>query len=122
MNDQSSSQMKLAVMENARNGLFDHNPLLSTAHTITCERCQHSQSVVYLDYFKRGAFEVGTVERIEVLDTSGPFGILETQQLTPIIISVPCTTCGSWMDIRPVSLEYLSILLNRPRPSRAMYA
>jgi hypothetical protein len=114
--------MKAIIIEHAQSGAFNHTPLLSTAHTIACPRCHHRQTIVYLDALKRGAFEVGKAERIEMLDASGPMGIVEMEQMTPLIISLTCTGCGNRMEVRPVNVEYLSILLDRPRPSGAMYA
>ena len=121
-NGQSQSQVKEIIMDKARQGEFDHNPLLGTLHTVTCPHCQQTRDIIYLDYLKRGAFEVGETEYIETLDTSGPFGIMERQQVSPIIINLQCMACDSPIEVRPVNVEYLSILLSRSRPSRALYA
>jgi hypothetical protein len=121
-NDQSIAQVKATIIEEARRGAFDHNPLLSTVHTITCPHCQQPHNIVYLTYLKQGVFEVGKTQHVETLDTSGPIGIMEKQQVSPIIISLQCADCDVEMEVRPVSVEYLSVLLNRPRPSRALYA
>ena len=120
-NERSSSQLKELRMVTARKGTFNQNPLLSTTHTITCQHCQHSQSIVYLNSLKSGAFEVGKAEEIEVLDSSMPIESSEMEKVTPIIINFVCKKCSYCMEVRPVSVEYLQTLNDRPKPSGAMY-
>ena len=120
-NERSSSHVKEFIMVTARKGTFNKNPLLSTTHTITCQQCQHSQSIVYLDSLKSGAFEVGKAEEIEVLDSSKPIESPEMEKVTPISINLVCKKCGYCMEVRPVSVEYLQVVITRPPASGAMY-
>jgi hypothetical protein len=120
--EQASSQLKEILIERARNGAFAHNPLLSTAHALTCQQCQQRQRVVYLDYLKAGEFALGKAEQIEVLNSSGPIGVLEREKVTPIVISRICKTCGCRIEVRPVSVEYLQVIIDRPQALGAMYA
>lgn len=117
----ASLQLKAMIIEQARKGAFNQNPLLSTVHVVTCQSCNRRQHVVYLKYLKSGDFEVGKAEQIEVLDTSGPIGILEREKVTPIIISLLCQACGCRNEVQPVNAEYLQVILDRPQAVRAMY-
>lgn len=120
-NERSSFQLKESIIDTARKGAFDHNPLLSTAHIITCKQCKHRQSIIYLDYLKSGEFELEKAEQIEVLHTSGPIGFLEMEKVTPIVFSLLCKECGRRIEVRPVSFEYLQVVIDRPQASGAMY-
>ncbi|MHC4535579.1 MAG: hypothetical protein ACYS6K_16640 [Planctomycetota bacterium] len=119
--ERASSQLKAIIIERARKGALDYNPLLSTAHVLTCHQCKHRQSIVYLDCLKSGEFALGKTEQIEVLDSSGPIGFLEMEKVTPIVISLICEACGCRIEVRPVSVEYLQVIIDRPQASRAMY-
>jgi hypothetical protein len=120
--ERASPQLKEIIIKRAREGVFDHNPLLSTAHVSTCQRCKHRQRVVYLDYLKAGDFVLGKAEQIEVLDSSGPIGVLEMEKVTLIVISRICEACGSHNEVRPISVEYLQVIIDRPQALGAMYA
>lgn len=121
-NKGASSPLKELIMEKARGGAFNHNPLISTTHYETCQKCNRRQSVVYLDYLKRGDFDFGKTEQIEVLNSQGPISFLEKEKVTPIIINLTCRECGCGIKARPVSAEYLRAIIDRPRASQTMYA
>jgi hypothetical protein len=114
--------LKATIIANARKGLFARNPLLTTVHVLTCPHCHHQQHIVYVESLKTGDFEIGATERIEVLDTSGPMGLWETEHVTPLIIPWCCAACGNRVEVRPVSVEYLQHVLTQPHAARAMYA
>jgi hypothetical protein len=120
--EQAVRQLKARIIANARKGLFARNPLLTTVHAHTCPHCHHQQRVVYLESLKTGDFEIGATERIEVLDTSGPMGLWETEHVTPLIIPWRCAACGTRVEVRPVSVEYLQHVLTQPPVTRAMFA
>ena len=119
--ERKPSQFKEMIIENAQKGAFNRNPLLSTTHFLTCQKCKHRQSIVYLDRLKSGEFEFGKVEQIEVLTTQGSIGFLEMEKFTPIIITLVCDQCGCKNEARPVSFEYLQFISNRPRASGTMF-
>jgi uncharacterized protein YlaI len=120
-NERASFQLKEIIGERARKGVLDHNPLLSTAHFVTCQQCKHRQSIVYLNYLKSGEFDLGKAQQIEVLDSSGPIGFLEMEKATPTVISLICEACGSRIEVRPFTAEYLQVIIDRPQASGAMY-
>jgi len=115
-------QLKELIINKAREGVFDHNPLLSTSHLITCQKCKHQRSIVYLNYLKTGEFEIGTTTQIDVLSTQGIFSFLEKELFTPLVIGLTCDQCSSSIEIKPVSAEYLQVLIDRPTATGAMYA
>jgi uncharacterized protein YlaI len=120
-NEPSSIQLKETINEMARKGTFDHNPLLNTTHFVMCQQCQHQQSIIYLDSLKKGDFEVGKTEQIEVLDSSGPIAFSEMEKVTPIVFTFLCKECGYRMEVRPVSVEYLLVVINKPQALGVMY-
>lgn len=113
---------KEMVMEQARKGAFDNNPLLSTVHTVTCPNCKCRESLVPLEYLKIGEFEIGRAEQIEVLNTEGAFLFVEKETFTPIIVKPVCKGCGSPYEVKLVSAEYLKEILDRPEVLKSMYA
>lgn len=116
-----SPELKKIIMKQARKGAFDHNPLLNTTHFVTCQQCKHSQHIVYLNYLRSGAFEFGNSEQIEVLTSQGPVGFLEMERVTMITISFACEKCGNQIEVRPVSVEYIQVILDKPTTSGTMY-
>jgi len=120
-NEQLSRTLKTLIISHARNGTFNRNPLLNTAHNLTCPHCQHRQRIVYLESFKNGDFEVGTTQQIEVLDSSGPMGVWEKEQATPLTINHRCEACGDRIEICPFSIEYLQLIIRTPPVSSAIY-
>jgi hypothetical protein len=121
-NEQRSRTLKTLIVSSARNGTLDRNPLLNTAHATTCPHCQHSQRIVYLDALKNGDFDVGQTKQIEVLDASGPMGVWEKEQATPVTISCRCDVCSGIIEVNPVTVEYLQLIISKPPVSSAMYS
>jgi hypothetical protein len=77
---------------------------------------------VYLDSLKSGDFEVGKTEHIDVLNSSGPMGLWEQEQITPLTISYRCEVCTDIIEISPVSVEYLQLIINNPPVSSSIYS
>ena len=121
-NEQRSRTLKTLIVSSAKNGTLDRNPLLNTAHALTCPHCQHRQRIVYLDSLKKGDFDVGKTMQIEVLDSSGPMGFWEKEQVTPLTISYRCDMCSGIIEVSPVSVEYLQQIINNPPVSSAIYS
>jgi hypothetical protein len=119
--EEKASQFRQIIIDTARNGGFNHNPLLSTAHFVTCQRCKKRQRVVYLDYLKSGAFDFGKAEQIEVLTPQGAIGFVEIETVTPIVISFSCDECGCLIEVKPISAEYLKVIINKPKSSGTMF-
>lgn len=109
------------IVEHARAGAFNRNPLLTTSHRVICPLCRHRQRVIYLEYLQQGAFEVRKTANIEVRTSHGPIGFLETQRFTPIVISLVCERCQGRIEATPTSLEYLLSVVARPQASGSMY-
>ena len=121
-NEQLARTLKTLIVSSARNGTFDRNPLLNSAHALMCPHCYHRQRIVYLDSLKNGDFDVGKTEQIEVLDASGPMGVWEKEQATPVTISYRCDVCSGIIEVRPVTIEYLQLISSKPPVSSAMYS
>ena len=122
MSEEDSSQLKETITKKAREGAFDDNPLLSAVHSVTCGGCGHRQKAVFLECLKSGEFELGKVEQVEALDTQGPTGFMDLEKVTPIILMLACEKCGRRIEARPVSAEYLRMIINRPRAAGTMIA
>jgi hypothetical protein len=120
--EQLSRTLKTLIVSSARNGTLDRNPLLNTAHANTCPHCHHSQRIVYLDSLKNGDFDVGQTKQIEVLDSSGPMGVWEKEQVTPVTISCRCDVCSGIVEVSPVTVEYLQLIISKPPVSSTMYS
>ena len=115
------SQFKEAVIEKALKGMFINNPLLGTTHVVTCQKCKRIEHIVYLDYLISGEFEFGKTEQAEILDIQGSISFLDTEKITPIILSLICKRCGCQIKIHPVSVEYLKIIIDRQKIPGIMY-
>jgi len=85
------------------------------------QKCRHRQHIVYLDYLKPGEFEFGKAEQVEILDPQGPIGFLEVEKITPIILSFICKKCGCQIEARPISVEYLKTIIDRPKTTEIIY-
>jgi len=94
--DKELSRFKEAVIEKARKGIFNNNPLLSTPHVVACQKCKHVEHVVYLDYLRSGDFEFGKTEQVEIVDMQGPIGFLDMEKITPIILK--CYLQDMWVS------------------------
>ena len=114
--------IKARIVEDARRGAFDRNPLLSTVHHVTCPRCRHRQPTRYLDALKAGTFEIKSPEEIEVLSFLGPVDVVEKQACTPLVITLSCERCGRRIETMPTSAEYMRVMLERLRDTDGVYA
>jgi hypothetical protein len=65
---------------------------------------------------------VGKTKQIEVLDSSGPMGFWEKEQVTPLTISYHCEVCTGIIEVSPVSVEYLQLIINKPPVSSSIYS
>jgi len=119
--NEEPSQFKEVVVDKAQKGIFNNNPLLSTTHVVTCQKCKHIEHIVYLDYLRSGEFEFGKTEQVEILDIQGAISFLDTEKITPIILSLICKRCGCQFKIHPVSVEYLKIIIDRQKIPGIMY-
>ena len=124
MGDSSREEHRLKerIVEDASKGRFDHSPLLCTPHSVTCERCKHTFTIIYLDHLKKGRFRVGRPQAIETESLLGAFMAIEEENVTPIILELDCEHCGNKIEVRPTTVEYLLAIANRLGPSRIMYA
>jgi len=117
------SDLKKEIIDNAKEGVFDPNPLLATIHNIRCKACGFTQKITYLDHLKSGQFEFGETQTIEVSYAAPTLSGLSytTEKRTPLIITVGCEKCGNAMQCSPVSLEYLLFTISRQHKLKSMY-
>ncbi len=106
---------KAEVMAEAQRGAFNRNPLLTTPHEVTCTHCRDRRTVVFLDYVRSGAFDVGKTETVDVALAAPTLTGLEhtMEQMTPLIIRIRCERCGSETAYSPLTVEYLLFTLQR---------
>jgi len=99
---------KEEVIAEVEKGVFNRNPLLTTPHEVVCKGCGYRCNIVFLDYIRSGAFELGKTERIEVVHAAPTLtGLGQTlERMTPLIILVKCERCGAETSYSPLSLEY----------------
>jgi hypothetical protein len=114
---------KEEIINRARKGVFDHNPLLVTSHPVVCKACGFTQKITYLDYLKSGRFELGEPRMIEVSYAAPTiFGLSHAvERITPIIMTIRCERCGTDISCSPVSLEYLLFTATKQQKLRSMY-
>ena len=114
---------KEEIINRARKGVFDHNPLLATSHPVVCKACGFTQKITYLDYLKSGRFELGEPRMIEVSYAAPTiFGLSHAvERITPIIMTIRCERCGTDISCSPVSLEYLLFTATKQQKLRSMY-
>ena len=114
---------KEEIVNRARKGLFDRNPLLATSHQVICEACGCTQKITYLDYLKSGRFELGETQMIEVSYAAPTiFGLSHAvERITPILITIRCERCGTEISCSPVSLEYLLFTTTKQQKLKSMY-
>ncbi|NIR86778.1 hypothetical protein GWO13_04080 [Candidatus Bathyarchaeota archaeon] len=119
----SLRRSKKEIVDKARKGFFDGNPLLAAPHRLVCKACGCTREIVYLSYLKSGRFELGKTRMMEVVyaapTLTGLGGTME--RATPIIIRVKCKKCGSEMSFSPVSLEYLLFTVAKEHKLEQMY-
>jgi len=106
---------KADVMAEARRGAFNRNPLLTTPHEVTCTHCRDRRTVIFLDYVRAGAFDLGKTETVDVVHAAPTLTGLEhtVEQMTPLIIHIQCERCGSKTSYSPLTVEYLRFTLQR---------
>lgn len=114
---------KKAIMDMARRGVFNGNPMLATSHELVCKTCGCTQNLRYLDRLRSGRFELGETRVVEVAVAAPTIsGLLSTRErITPIMIRVRCKRCESEILCTPVSLEYLLFTARRPQKLEYMY-
>ena len=114
---------KEEIINRARKGAFDHNPLLATSHHVVCKACGFPQEITYLDYLKSGRFDLGEAQMIEVSYAAPTiFGLGHSvERITPIIMSIRCGRCGTEVSCSPVSLEYLLFTTTKQQKLKSMY-
>jgi hypothetical protein len=106
---------KEEIIAEAEKGVFNRNPLLTTPHEVVCKECKYRRNIVFLDYVRSGAFELGKTETIEVVHAVPTFtGLGQTlERMTPLIILVKCERCGGETPYSPLNLEYLLFTTQR---------
>ncbi len=114
---------KETIIDMARKGVFNRNPMLATSHEVACKACGCTQKITYLDRLKSGRFELGKTRVVEVAVASPTIsGLLSiTERITPIIIRVRCERCEAEISCTPVSLEYLLFTARKPQKLEYMY-
>ncbi|MDH5663290.1 MAG: hypothetical protein OEY90_02380 [Candidatus Bathyarchaeota archaeon] len=114
---------KEEIMNRARKGAFDRNPLLTTPHQVVCKACGFAQKITYLDYLKSGKFELGETRMIEVSYAAPTiFGLSHAmEKITPMIMTIRCERCGTEISCSPVSLEYLLFTATKQQKLKNMY-
>lgn len=114
---------KKEIMNWAKKGVFDSNPLLATPHPAKCKACGFSEKITYLSYLKSGRFELGESQTIEVSYAAPTIvGLSYTvEKITPIIMTTRCDKCGSEIFCTPVSVEYLFFTATKQHKMENMY-
>jgi len=114
---------KEEIVDKAKKGVFDSNPLLATLHVLVCKTCGYKQKITYLSYLKSGRFELGETSMVEVVHAaptiSGLGHVME--RVTPIIMRIKCERCGAEMSCSPVSVEYLLFTVAKEQKLNQMY-
>ncbi len=114
---------KSEIVDKARKGVFDGNPLLATPHRLVCKACGCIRKIIYLSYLKAGQFKLGKTRMMEVIyaapTLTGLGGTME--RATPIIIRVKCRKCKTEISCSPVSLEYLLFTAAKEQKLEQMY-
>jgi len=117
------SNSKNEIINRAKEGVFDRNPLLAAPHEMVCKSCGCKHRIIYLDLLKSGNFEVGRREVVEVayaaLTVVGLGHMLE--RMTPIVIRARCERCGTETSFSPISLEYLLFTAEKQQRVEQMY-
>lgn len=119
----SLQHSKREIVDKARKGFFNGNPLLATPHRLVCKACGCTRKITYLSYLKSGRFELGETRVVEVAYAAPTLtGLGRTmERATPIIIRVKCRKCGSEMSCSPLSLEYLLFTAAKEQKLEQMY-
>jgi len=111
------------VVNRARKGVFDRNPLLATPHELVCKACGCKRKITYLDHLKSGRFELGETRMVEVSYAAPTIlGLSHAmERITPITMTVRCERCGTEISCSPVSLEYLLFTATKQEKMKDMY-
>ncbi len=114
---------KREIVDKARKGVFNGNPLLATPHRLVCKACGCARKITYLSYLKSGRFRLGKTRVMEVVYAVPTItGLGRTmERATPIIIRVKCRKCRTEMSCSPVSLEYLLFTAAKEQKLEQMY-
>ena len=111
------------IINRARKGAFDRNPLLASPHELVCKACGCKRKITYLDHLKSGRFELGETQMVEVSYAAPTILGLShsTERITPITITIKCERCGTEISCSPVSLEYLLFTATKQEKMRNVY-
>lgn len=114
---------KESIINKARKGIYNQNPLLATSHQVACKNCGCTQKITYLDHLKSGHFELGKTEAVDVAYAAPTItGLSRTREMiTPVIIRIRCQKCDAEIPCSPVSLEYLLFTAEKQRKMEDMY-
>ena len=114
---------KSEIRSKAKKGYFDRNPMLTSPHEVTCNRCGYRQWIIYLEYLKAGRFEVGRTQTVEVYHAAPLLVGLDVtkERITPLILKVRCGRCRAEIPHSPVSVEYLLFTLKRGKKWEYIY-
>ena len=114
---------KEEIIDKAKKGAFNNNPLLATPHALICKTCGYKQKITYLHYLKTGQFELGKTRIVEVVHAAPTIsGLRHTmERVTPIIIRIKCKRCGTEISCSPISIEYLLFTTAKKQKLNQMY-
>ena len=114
---------KEEIVDKAKKGVFDSNPLLATLHVLVCKTCGHKQKITYLSYLKSGQFELEETRIVEIVHAAPTISGLRhiMERVTPIIMRIKCERCGAEMSCSPVSFEYLLFTVAKEQKPNQMY-
>ena len=110
------------IVREAGKGTFNHSPLLTMPHTITCGNCRQTLRIVYLDYLKEGRFRIAKPQTVETESLLGAFMAIEEEKVTVLVFDLNCEHCGGSLEVRPFTVEYLHTIGNKSSPSGMMWA
>jgi len=116
-------RFKKEIVDKARKGVFNGNPLLAVPHRLVCKACGCTRKITYLSYLKSGRFKLGKPRVMEVVYAVPTLTGLGSamERATPIIVRVKCRKCRSEMSCSPVSLEYLLFTAAKEQKLEQMY-
>jgi len=111
------------IINRAKKGVFDRNPLLAAPHELVCKACGCKRKITYLDHLKSGRFELGETQMVEVSYAAPTILGLshEMERITPLIMTARCERCGTEISCSPVSLEYLLFTATKQEKMRNVY-
>ncbi len=111
------------IINRAKRGVFDRNPLLATPHELVCKTCGCKRKITYLDHLKSGSFELEETRMVEISYAAPTIsGLSNTmERITPITMTARCERCGTEISCSPVSLEYLLFTATKQEKMKNMY-